>query len=88
MDNKKKTPASDAEWYFKQFEGEREAYYDVFFRMCKKFGVTWSKATEAERRFIEEITRYTFQCNEARRKGLSTESIAPVFELMQTETIT
>lgn len=81
MTDKEKRPPSDAEWYFKQFEGEREEYYDIFFQMCKKFGVTWSKATEVEQRFIEEITRFTFQRRQARRKGISVDSVAPVFEI-------
>ena len=38
-------PKSDAQWYFEEFSGDRERLYDIFFDMCKKFNVSWSKAT-------------------------------------------
>ena len=38
-------PKSDAQWYFEEFSGDRERLYDIFFDMCKKFNVSWSKAS-------------------------------------------
>lgn len=71
---------SDAKWYFEQFTGDREEFYAVFFDMCKKYGVTWSKASSQEKQFIEEITRFTFERNKARACGIPVETVLPVFD--------
>lgn len=71
---------SDAKWYFEQFTGDQEDFYGIFFDMCKKYGVTWSKASPKEKQFIEEITRFTFERNRARACGVSVETISPVFD--------
>ena len=34
----------------------RPFVYRIFFAMCRKFGVSWSKASEKQKAFIEEIT--------------------------------
>ena len=58
-------PKSDAQWYFEEFSGDRERLYDIFFDMCKKFNVSWSKATPKQKAFVEEITRFTFEREKA-----------------------
>lgn len=73
--------ASDAEWYFEQSKASRE-FYNVFFDMCHKFGVSWSKATSSEKAFITEITRFTLERNAAKRMGQSVDSVKPVFTVV------
>lgn len=74
---------SDAKWYFEQFTGEREKYYEVFMSMCRKFGVTWSLATEEEKVFIEALTKFTMQRNADQRFcGKPLMGITPVFEIV------
>ena len=38
-----------------------------FFAMCPKFGVSWSKASEEQKAFIEEITRINYEREMAKR---------------------
>lgn len=76
------SPLSDAKWYFEQFTGEREEFYKVFFRMCRKFDISWSSATPKERLFIEAITRFTYECEAAKRKGIPLDTVKPVFDLV------
>lgn len=35
--------------------------------MCRKFGVSWSKASEEQKAFIEEITRINYERDAAKR---------------------
>ena len=46
--------------------GERGAVSTVF-AMCRKFGVSWSKASEEQKAFIEEITRINYERETAKR---------------------
>ena len=39
----------------------------LFFAMCRKFGVSWSKASEEQKAFIEEITRINYERETAKR---------------------
>ena len=51
--------------------GERGAVSTVclsyLFAMCRKFGVSWSKASEEQKAFIEEITRINYERETAKR---------------------
>ncbi len=38
--------------------------------MCRKYAVRWASADEKERRFIEEITRVTYERERAIKLGL------------------
>ena len=38
-----------------------------FFAMCRKFGVSWPKASEEQKAFIEEITRINYEREMAKR---------------------
>ena len=74
-------PYSDAKWYFDQFAGEREAFYQVFLRTCQKFGISWSSATEKEKRILEAIVRFTYQREAVQRKGIPLNTIKPAFDI-------
>lgn len=41
--------------------------YRIFFAMCRKFSVSWSKASEEQKAFIEEITRINYEREMAKR---------------------
>lgn len=45
----------DAKWYFTHETEEDRLWYRIFFAMCRKFGVSWSKASEKQKAFIEEL---------------------------------
>lgn len=70
---------SQAKWYFTHETEEDRLWYQIFFSMCKKFGVAWSQADDAQKAFIEEITRFNFESELARKTG-STESVRGFFD--------
>ena len=45
----------------------RPFVYRIFFAMCRKFGVSWPKASEEQKAFIEEITRINYEREMAKR---------------------
>ena len=51
----------DAKWYFTHETEEDRLWYRTFFAMCRKFGVSWPKASEEQKAFIEAIT-HTGNC--------------------------
>ena len=57
----------DAKWYFTHETEEDRLWYRTFFAMCRKFGVSWSKASEEQKAFIEEITRINYERETAKR---------------------
>ncbi|MCD7844915.1 MAG: hypothetical protein LUG57_03505 [Oscillospiraceae bacterium] len=71
-------PKSDAEWYFRKDE-ESDRYYTIFFQMCRKFGISWAKATKKEKYFVEEVTRVNYERDRAARLGLPLSDIRPAF---------
>ena len=78
MDNNKNRPQSDAEWYCRK-NPEEERFYEIFFQMCQKYGVRWASATQKEQRFIEEVTRVTYERERAVRLGLPLTDVRPSF---------
>ena len=50
-----------AKWYFTHESEEDRLWYGIFFSMCKKFGISWPKATSTQKAFIEEITRVNYE---------------------------
>ena len=56
-----------------------QAYYDLFFQMCRKFNINWATATEKEKEFITEVTRVTYERSRALQSGHSAENIRPAF---------
>ena len=57
----------DAKWYFTHETEEDRLWYRIFFAMCRKFGVSWPKASEEQKAFIEEITRINYEREMAKR---------------------
>ena len=43
---------AEMNWYLDQFSGSRERFYEIHMQMCRKFGISWSKASSKERQFI------------------------------------
>lgn len=70
---------SDAEWYCKK-KPEADKYYRIFFEMCRKYNVSWGKASEQEKYFVEEVTRIRYERDRARRLGLPLSSVRLAFE--------
>lgn len=64
----------DARWYFTHETEEDRIWYDIFFAMCRKFNVSWAKATPLQKAFVEELTRLNYDREMAKRSG----SPAPV----------
>ena len=71
-------PASDAEWYCRR-DPEEERFYEIFFQICRKYGVHWASATPKEQAFIEEVTRVTYEQDRARRLGTPLSDVRPSF---------
>lgn len=78
MEPRKEMPVSDAAWYCRK-DTERDRYYEIFFQMCRKYNVRWSSADEKERRFIEEVTRVTYERERAVRFGRPLAGVRPSF---------
>ena len=76
--NEKRTPPSDAEWYC-SWDPEKERFYAIFFKLCRKYGVDWASAEEKEKRFVEEVTRVTYERDRAIRLGLPLDEVRPAF---------
>lgn len=56
-----------------------KAYYDIFFKMCRKFHVEWASATEKEKSFISEVTRVTYERKLAQQTGIPLDTVRPAF---------
>ena len=78
MEPRKEMPVSDAAWYCRK-DSEAERFYEIFFQMCRKYGVRWASADEKERRFIEEVTRVTYERERAVWLGLPLTDVRPSF---------
>ena len=78
MESRKEIPASDAEWSCRS-DSEEKRSYEIFFQMCRKYEVRWASADEKERRFIEEVTRVTYERERAVRLGLPLSDVRPTF---------
>lgn len=61
----------DAKWYFTHENDEDRLWYRIFFSMCRKFGVSWSKAGEMQKAFIEELTRINFEREMAKKSAVA-----------------
>ena len=69
---------TEMKWYLDQFNGPRERFYEIHMQMCLKFGISWSKATSKGRQFIEKITRFTFEREQAKKAGLPLDTVKPM----------
>ena len=77
MNEVKKLP-SDAEWYCRQ-DSETERFYNILFKLCRKYNISWASADEKEKAFIEEVTRVTYERDKAIREGHPLSEIRPAF---------
>lgn len=57
----------EAKWYFTHETDEDRLWYRIFFSMCRKFNVSWPRASEMQKAFIEEITRINYEREVAKR---------------------
>ena len=58
--------ATEAGGYFAVPSQEEMEFTDLFFSICKQFGIRYASATPKERFFVDEVTRVTwaYQHNE------------------------
>ena len=61
----------EAKWYFTHETEEDRLWYRIFFAMCRKFGVSWPKASETQKAFIEELTRINFEREMAKKSAVA-----------------
>lgn len=65
--------------YFKR-DPERDAFYRIFYQICRRFHATWSAASPEARAFVEEATRVAYKQDKGRRNGAPLESVRSLFE--------
>ena len=68
-----------AQEYF-QRDSERDAFYRTFYKVCRRFNVTWSTASPEVKAFIEEATRVTYEQEKARQNGQAIDTVKPFLE--------
>ncbi|MCD7844692.1 MAG: hypothetical protein LUG57_02325 [Oscillospiraceae bacterium] len=73
------TRAADTEWHYRQ-DSESRIFYRIFFRMCRKYNVSYASATPEQKYFVEEVARLEYERDRAKRLGLPLSSIRPAFE--------
>ncbi|MBD5084843.1 MAG: hypothetical protein HDT33_07220 [Clostridiales bacterium] len=78
MEIRKEIPASDVKWYCRR-NLEEARFYEIFFQMCRKYGVRWASAEGKERRFIEGVTRVTYERERAVRMGFPLAAVSSAF---------
>lgn len=61
--------ADEAGGYVSPPSEEGIAYTDLFFDVCRQFGIRYSKAIPKERFFVEEVTRVTWEQMKAKNPG-------------------
>lgn len=67
---------SDALWYYTHSDSDdSKKYYDIFFEVCHKYGISYASAPEKQRWFAEAVTDYNYKVWKARQEGKSTEGI-------------
>ena len=69
---------SDVEFYCRQ-DSEAERFYNIFFKLCRKYNISWASADEKEKAFIEEVTRVSYERDKALRDGKPLSDIRPAF---------
>lgn len=69
---------SDAAWYCRH-DPEEDRFYEIFFKLCRKYNISWASASEKEKQFIEEVTRVTYERDHALRVGLPVAEVRPAF---------
>ena len=64
--------------YVLPIDEQELAYTKLFFELCKKFGIQYSSATPKERKFIDEVTRVTWE-KSAGNPGAELSRFVPAF---------
>lgn len=57
-------------------------FFDIFFGVCRKFSIQYSKASEKDRAFVDELTQYMYEVRKAERDGLDTSKIEKPFPIV------
>lgn len=70
----------DAKWYFTHETEEDRLWYQIFFSMCRKFNVSWAKASETQKAFIEELTRINYE-REVAKQNATAQPIRDFFDV-------
>ena len=68
--------ADEAGGYVSPPTEEGLAYTDLFFSVCRQFGIRYTHATPKERYFAEEVTRVTWAIQHGERVG---DTVRPSF---------
>ena len=68
--------AAEAGGYVAPPTKEGLAYTDLFFSVCRQFGIRYNHATPKERCFVEEVTRVTWAVQQGGKVG---EDVRPTF---------
>lgn len=68
--------ADEAGGYVSMPTQEGLEYTDLFFSVCRQFGIRYSHATPKERYFVEEVTRVTWAVQHGEKVG---ETVRPAF---------
>lgn len=67
-------------WYLDRAKDERaNRYYEIFFKVCQDFNISWTSGPPKEKAFAEEVARVTFEREEAIAKGLPLSTVRPFF---------
>jgi len=70
--------AEQAGGYFAAPDEDELAYMDLLFSICNQFGIRYYSATPKERYFVEEVTRVTWEYQNAQTaEGIA--AIRPAF---------
>ena len=70
--------ADEAGGYFAPPTEEDMAYTDLLFDVCNQFGIRYYSATAKERCFVEEVTRVTWDEQQAKKSGVK-QPVRPAF---------
>ena len=68
--------ADEAGGCVKPLSEDALAYTDLFFDVCRQFGIRYNHATPKERCFVEEVTRVTWAVQHGGKVG---EDVRPSF---------
>ena len=58
--------SSDAAWYCRH-DLEEERFYEIFFKLCKKYNIRWASADEKEKQFLSEVVNRPRLCGQHKK---------------------
>lgn len=70
--------ADEAGGYVSMPTEEGMEYTDLFFSVCRQFGIRYNHATPKEKCFVEEVTRVTWELAQQEKTGIK-KPIRPAF---------